>query len=66
MVIESRFPTQRHREYRVGRCPILCVLLASVFQFFSYDLLLPKLISGLLDIEELDIETGQPLTEAKA
>ncbi|MDA0661011.1 MAG: hypothetical protein O3C60_19585 [Planctomycetota bacterium] len=25
------------------------------------DLLLPKLISGQLDVEELDIETGEPL-----
>lgn len=29
------------------------------------DLLLPKLISGQLDVEELDIETGQPLVEAQ-
>lgn len=32
----------------------------------SRDLLLPKLISGQLDVEELDIETGEPLTEATA
>lgn len=32
----------------------------------SRDLLLPKLISGKLDVEELDIETGQPLVEAVA
>lgn len=31
MVIESRFATQRHGEHRVGRCPILRVLCASVF-----------------------------------
>ncbi|MBX3420042.1 MAG: restriction endonuclease subunit S [Pirellulaceae bacterium] len=30
------------------------------------DLLLPKLISGQLDVEELDIETGEPLVEAEA
>lgn len=30
------------------------------------DLLLPKLISGRLDVEDLDIETGQPLVEAVA
>jgi type I restriction enzyme S subunit len=30
------------------------------------DLLLPKLISGKLDVEELDIETGEPLVEAVA
>jgi type I restriction enzyme S subunit len=28
------------------------------------DLLLPKLISGQLDVEELDIDTGEPLVEA--
>jgi type I restriction enzyme S subunit len=28
------------------------------------DLLLPKLISGQLDVEELDIETGEPVAEA--
>ena len=28
------------------------------------DLLLPKLISGQLDVEELDLETGEPLVEA--
>jgi type I restriction enzyme S subunit len=32
----------------------------------SRDLLLPKLISGQLDVEELDIETGEPLVEAEA
>jgi type I restriction enzyme S subunit len=30
------------------------------------DLLLPKLITGQLDVEELDIETGEPLVEAEA
>jgi len=30
------------------------------------DLLLPKLISGQLDVEALDIETGEPLAEAHA
>lgn len=30
------------------------------------DLLLPKLISGQLDVEELDIETGAPLVETEA
>lgn len=30
------------------------------------DLLLPKLMSGQLDVAELDIETGQPLLEATA
>jgi type I restriction enzyme S subunit len=30
------------------------------------DLLLPKLISGQLDVEELDIDTGEPLVEATA
>jgi len=30
------------------------------------DLMLPKLISGQLDVEELDIETGEPLVEAEA
>lgn len=30
------------------------------------DLLLPKLISGQLDVEELDIETGESLVEAEA
>jgi type I restriction enzyme S subunit len=30
------------------------------------DLLLPKLISGQLDVEEFDIETGEPLVEAEA
>ncbi|MDA0834867.1 MAG: restriction endonuclease subunit S [Planctomycetota bacterium] len=30
------------------------------------DLLLPKLINGQLDVEELDIETGKPLVEATA
>ncbi len=30
------------------------------------DLLLPKLISGQLDVEELDIDTGEPLVEAVA
>jgi len=30
------------------------------------DLLLPKLIGGQLDVEELDIETGGPLVEAEA
>ena len=30
------------------------------------DLLLPKLISGQLDVDELDIETGEPLVEAVA
>jgi len=28
------------------------------------DLLLPKLISGQLDVEELDIDAGEPLVEA--
>lgn len=32
----------------------------------SRDLLLPKLISGKLDVEELDIDTGEPLVEAVA
>lgn len=32
----------------------------------SRDLLLPKLISGQLDVEELDIETGESLVEAEA
>lgn len=30
------------------------------------DLLLPKLISGQLDVEDLDIETSEPLVEAEA
>jgi type I restriction enzyme S subunit len=30
------------------------------------DLILPKLISGQLDVEDLDIETGEPLVEAVA
>lgn len=30
------------------------------------DLLLPKLISGQLDVEELDIDAGEPLMEAEA
>jgi type I restriction enzyme S subunit len=30
------------------------------------DLLLPKLISGQLDVEDLDIDTGEPLVEAEA
>ena len=30
------------------------------------DLLLPKLISGQLDVEELDIETGEPLVKGEA
>ncbi len=30
------------------------------------DLLLPRLISGQLDVEELDIETGEPLVEVEA
>jgi type I restriction enzyme S subunit len=29
------------------------------------DLLLPKLISGQLDVEELDIDIGEPLAEAE-
>ena len=58
--------TQRHRGHREVALPILCVLCVSVFQFLSRDLLFPKLISGQLDMEELDIETGQPLVKAEA
>ena len=46
----------------------LCALRASVFPNTGLfrDLLLPKLNSGLLDMADLDIDTGEPLVEADA
>lgn len=58
--------TEAQRPQSLNTSALLCVLRASVFQIYPSDDLQTALISGQLNVEELDIETGEPLVEAEA